>query len=347
MRLASLAALVLVLPAWCAAAEPSGPGYRVLKKIAVGGEGGWDYLTVDPAAHRLYISRSTRVQVVDLDTDKVVGEIANTPGVHGIAIAPAAGRGFTSNGRDGTVTVFDLKTLREIERVKVGKGPDAIIFDDGSGRVFTFNAGSKDATAIEAETGKVAGTVPLGGKPEFAAADGKGHVYVDVEDTGEVVAFDSHTLKVEHRWPLAPDKEPAGLAMDRKRGHLFPTCHSQHMVVLDTDGKVVARVPIGRGTDAAAFDPDAGLAFSSNGDGTLTVVGEKDGEYKQLQSVSTQQGARTMALDPKSHRIYLATARFKPAAPGERRRAIEPDSFVILVVGKEGKTEGRPGAVRD
>ncbi len=316
-----------------ASVQAAEPGYRVIKKIPLGGEGGWDYLTCDPSAHRLYISRGTHVVVMDTDTDKVVGEVANTPGVHGIALAPELNRGFTSNGREGTVTVFDLKTLRELDRIKVGRNPDAILYDSASGRVFTFNGGSKDATAIDAVSGKVVGTVPLGGKPETGVADGQGQVYVNVENTGEVVRLDAQKLQIKDRWKLAPDKDPTGLAIDCKNHRLFASCHSQHMVVLEAEsGKVLARPAIGRGTDACVYDPEAGLAFSSNGDGTLTVVQEsRPGEFEAVDNVKTQPSARTMALDTKTHQIYLAAARRKP---GGGRGAIEPNSFVIVVVGK-------------
>jgi DNA-binding beta-propeller fold protein YncE len=318
-------------------AEAPKDGYHVVKKIKVGGEGGWDYLTMDTAARRLYITRGTRVQVVDVDSGKVVGEVPGTKGVHGVALVPKRHRGFTSNGGDSTVTIFDTETLRETGQAKVGTRPDAILYDSASDRVFTFNAGSRDATALAAEDGSVAGTVALGGRPEFAVADGKGHVYVNIEDKDEVVALDSKELKVTGRWPLSPGKEPSGLAIDKKGRRLFATCGNKKMVILNADtGKVLEALAIGKGTDAAAFDPGTGLAFSSNGDGTLTVVEEQPkGHFRVAANVPTQAGARTMALDRKTHNIYLATAQFKPAAPGQKgRRAVEPDSFVILVVGK-------------
>jgi YVTN family beta-propeller protein len=333
--LCTLSALLLL--AWGDAApdQPKAPGYKVVKKIPIGGEGGWDYVTVDPAAHRLYIARSTRVMVVDVDKGKLAGEVAKTAGVHGVALVPGRNRGFSSNGRDATVTVFDLKTLEEKNRIKVGKRPDAIVYDPASGRVFTCNAGDKTATAIDVKTEKVVGTVKLGGKPEFAVADGKGHVFINIEDKSEVVDVDANKLTVKHRWPLAPGKQPTGLAMDRANRRLFSTCRSGKMVVLDADsGRVLATPAIGRGTDACAFDPDAGLAFSSNGDGTLTVVraAGKD-KYEVAETVKTQAGARTMALDPKTHKLYLVTAKARP----NQRRSFEPGSFVILVVGKAEK----------
>jgi YVTN family beta-propeller protein len=336
--LTAAACLFLVVPV--ASAESPAAGYHVIKKYPVTGEGGWDYLTVDGAARRLYISRATRVQVLDLDTGTLVGEIANTPGVHGIALAPDHGKGFTSNGRENTVTIFDLKTLKELDRVKVGTNPDGILYDPASDRVFTFNGRSHDATAIDAATGKVAGTVKLGGKPESAACDGKGRVYVNAEDKSEVVVLDSKELKALDHWSVKPGEAAVGLAMDREHGRLFCTCGNQKMVVLDADkGQVVKDLPIGKGTDFCVFDPDTGLAFSSNGDGTLTIV-ERDGDsYRVAANVPTQKGARTMALDPKTHNIVLVTAGFKPQAPAasgspRRRPEMEPGSFVVLIVGK-------------
>jgi YVTN family beta-propeller protein len=316
-------------------------GYHLVSRIEVGGEGGWDYLTVDSAARRLYVSHATRVVVIDLDKKAVVGEIPDTNGVHGIAIVPELGRGFTSNGRDNNVTVFDLKTLKAIAQVKTGTNPDAIIYDPASRRVFAFNGRSNDATAIDAASGNVAGTVAVGGKPEFAVADGKGTVYVNIEDKSEIVAMDSNKLTVKARWPLAPGEEPSGLAMDRKTRRLFAVCSNKKMIVMNADnGHVVADLPIGGGTDAAAFDPETKLAFSSNGTGTLTVVHEDSADkYSVVENVTTQRGARTMALDPKTHTVYLATAQFgpPPAATPDRPRprpSIVPGSFVILVFGK-------------
>ncbi|MFL5243910.1 MAG: YncE family protein [Gemmataceae bacterium] len=332
----ALPAMLLFCPG-LTASEPADSGFHVLKKMEIGGEGGWDYLTMDSSTGRLYIARSDRVMVVDVEKGKVIGEVAKTPGIHGVALVPKRKKGFTSNGGDATATIFDLESLKEIAKVKVGMRPDAIIYDPASDRVFTFNAGSKDTTAIASEDGTVAGTVALGGKPEFAVADEKGLVYVNIEDKNEVVVIDAKTLKVKDRWKIAPGEEPTGIAMDREKRRLFITCHNQKMVVLDADnGKVVGSAAIGKGTDACAFDQSAGLAFSSNGDGTLTVVEAKAGDkYKVVANVPTQVGARTMALDTKTHHIYLATARFKPLPAGERGRPkMEPNSFVILEVGK-------------
>jgi YVTN family beta-propeller protein len=310
--------------------------YAVLKKYTIGGEGGWDYLNVDSDTHRLYISRGTHVMVMDTTDGKVVGDIPNTPGVHGIAVAAKLGKGFISNGRDDSVTVFDLKTLKETARVKVGQNPDAIMYDAASGRVFTFNGRSSDTTAIDAKTNAVAGTIALGGKPEFAQADGTGTVFVNIEDKSEIVEFNSRTLKIAKRWSLAPGEEPSGLAFDVKGHRLFSTCANNILAVSDSvNGKVVGSPKIGDGPDAGAFDAKMGLAFSSNGsDGTLTVVrcGAKD-SYSVVEQVTTQKSARTMTLDAKTHMIFLIAADFDAPEPGSRRGKMKPGSATILVVG--------------
>ncbi|HKA36219.1 MAG TPA: YncE family protein [Thermoanaerobaculia bacterium] len=323
------------------ASAPSTAGYRLLHKIPVGGEGGWDYLTLDGAARRLYVSRGTRVIVLDPDTEKTVGEIANTQGVHGVAIAPESHRGFTSNGRSSTVTIFDTATLSVVSEVKVtGENPDAILYDPASKRVFTFNGRGKNATALESASGAVAGTIPLSGKPETGVADGKGRVFVNIEDKNELAVLDSRALKVERVWPIPGCEEPTGLAMDVSRRRLFTVCHNKAMVVLDADsGRAVSTLAIGEGVDAAAFDPATSLAFASNGEGTLTVVKEEGpNSFRVVENLATQRGARTMALDEKTHRIFLATAEFgpAPAATPEQPRPrppVVPGSFTILVVG--------------
>lgn len=349
-----LAALLPALAWACASPAPSPASgadtakaaaapvhYHVLDKIAVGGEGGWDYLTLDAAARRLYISRGTRVVVLDVDSGKTVAEIPGTEGVHGIALAPDLHRGFTSNGRSSTVTTFDTGTLAVLGSVKAtGDNPDAIIYDPASHRVFTFNGRGKNATAIDAATATVAGTVPLDGKPEFAVADGKGRVFVNIEDKNQISVIDSRALRVEKSWPIAACDEPSGLAMDRKNGRLFTVCHNRSMAVLDAEtGRVVASVPIGEGVDAAAWDPSTGLAFASNGEGTLTVV-KQDGPdaYHVVENAATQRSARTMALDEKTHRIFLAAAEFgtPPPATADQprpRAPMVPGSFTILVLG--------------
>lgn len=324
-----------------AAKTPSAGGYHLLKTIKVGGEGGWDYLFADADAHRLYVSHATKVVVIDTESGAIVGEISGTNGVHGVAVAKSSGRGFTSNGRDNSVTIFDLKTLQTVGDVKVGKNPDTIIYDPASKRIFTFNGGNSDATAIDAANGKVVGTIALGGKPEFAVADGKGMIYVNIEDKSEVVAFDSRKLEIKNRWSIAPGEEASGMAFDEKTRRLFIVCSNEKMIVMNADtGKVIADLPIGKGTDAAGFDPKEKLAFSSNGEGTLTVIREDaPDKYSVVGNVTTQRGARTMALDQKTHQIFLATAEYgaTPAPTADRPRprpSIVPNSFVIMVFGK-------------
>lgn len=332
------ALLTLITLSGARAAAPS-THYRLIKTVPLGGEGGWDYLACDPQARRLYISRGTHVLVLDADTYKVVGDIPDTPGVHGIALAPELGRGFISDGRGDSVTIFDLKTLKTLDHVQTGKNPDAIVFDPFSGRVFSMDGKSAQATAIDAASGDVLGTVPLNGKPEFAAADGTGTVYVNIEDKSELVAFDAKSLRVSGTWPLEPCSEPSGMAMDAKHRRLFIGCHNKMMAIVDADsGVVVSTVPIGSGVDANRFDPGTDLAFSSNGDGTLTVVRELSPDaFVVAQTVRTQKGARTMALDAKTHRVYLVTADFGPApaptaAQPHPRPAILPGTFRLLVV---------------
>ncbi len=307
----------------------AGSGYHVINRLQLGGEGGWDYLTVDSSANRLYISRGTHVVVVDTVTDKIVGEISDTPGVHGIALAPRLNRGFTSNGKANTAYIFDLDSLEVIGRVKTGENPDAILYDPDSRRVFTFNGRSKDATVFDACSGKVLATVPLGGKPEYAVTDGKGKVFVNIEDRNEVAELDSRKMAVVRRYPLSPCVDPTGLAIDTAHHRLFSGCRNRKMAVLDTaSGKVIAAVPIGEGVDGTAYDPESGLVFSSNGEGTLTVVSEPaPGEF-ETETVFTQEGARTMALDSKTRKIYLPTAEFA------KGRTVVKDSFTLLVVGK-------------
>jgi DNA-binding beta-propeller fold protein YncE len=332
-----LLSALLVTASACALAGDTAQ-YGVLQKIPIGGEGGWDYLTMDSSSHHLYISRGTHVMVLDVDSGKLVGDIANTAGVHGVAVVQSVGRGFTSNGRDNTVTVFDLKTFKEITKLTVGGRPDAIFFDPGSNRVFTFNAGTTDTTAIDPVTDTVVGSVKLDGKPEFPAADGKGHVFVNIEDKSEIQEIDAKTLKVVGSWPLAPGEEPSGLAIDTKHHLLFSTCSNNILAVSDYAAKKVVGSPkIGNGPDAGAFDAKGGLAFSSNGqDGTLSIVQEgKNGAFDVVQTLTTQRGARTMAIDPRTHKIYLIAAQYEaadPAAPRGRPRMV-PNSAVILVVG--------------
>ena len=317
------------------------PGYHVIRTYKLGGEGGWDYLTLDSSSRRLYISRATHVIVIDADSGKPVGDIPDTPGVHGIALAPELGRGFISNGREGTVTIFDLQTLKLISKVKVGENPDAILYDPATKRVFTFNGKSHDSTAIDATKGTVLGTIKLEGKPEFAASDGKGEIFVNIEDKSQLDAIDPAKLEVKSRWPLAPCDEPSGLSIDREHRRLFAGCDNKMMAVVDADsGKVLATPAIGDGVDATAFDPGTGLAFASCGEGVLTVVREESpNKFSVAENVKTQEGARTLALDDKTHQVFVVTAKFGPPPPPTAeqphpRHSILPDTFVVLVLGK-------------
>jgi DNA-binding beta-propeller fold protein YncE len=317
-------AFLVILSATGLAAVPSASAdeFGVTKKIAIPGQGSWDYLSVDEGARRLYVSHGTQVEVIDLDSLSIVGNVPKTEGVHGIAIAPELGRGFVSNGQASTVTIFDLKTLRKIADVPTGKKPDAIIYDPASSRVFAFNGGSNSATAIEAASGKIVGTVDLGGGPEFAAADGSGYVYNNLEDEGLVLKINSRTLKIEQRWPTAPCASPSSMAMDRANHRLFLGCRSRVMAVMNADtGKVIMTLPIGDHVDATAYDAEAKLIFNSNGEGTVTVIRQESAdEYSVAQTVKTVPKAKTMALDPKTHRLFLSTA--------------EAGQFEVLVVGK-------------
>ena len=338
LLLGTLVAFVLL----CSHLFAADPGLHVIKTFKVGGDGGWDYLKLDSESHRLFISRSTHVVVIDAESGKPVGDIPDTPGVHGIALAPDLGRGFTSNGREGTVSIFDLKTLKPISKVQaVGENPDAIIFDPATKRVFTFNGRSGDSTAIDAASGNIVGKIALGGKPEFAVSDGEGQIFVNLEDKSELLALDPKDLKVKSRWPLAPCESPSGLAMDKKNRRLFAGCDNKMMAVVNADtGKVITTLPIGDGVDADGFDPDNQLAFASCGEGVLTVVKEESPDkFTVAQNVKTERGARTMALDPETHKIFLVTAKFgpPPAATAQQphpRPAILPDTFEVLVVGK-------------
>ncbi len=320
--------------------EAQTPQYQLARKIAIGGEGGWDYTAIE--GDRLYQSHGNVLVVVDLSKGAVVGTLANTNGIHGAAIATDLGRGFTSNGRDTTVTIFDLKTLAVINTVKVtGANPDAIHYDTFSKRVFTFNGRGLNATAINAATGAVEGTIPLGVKPEFAQTDGKGHLFVNLEsDTGQIAVIDTKTLREVKRYWLPNCEGPSGLALDRVHNRLFSVCGNKQMAVSDpSTGKVVAMVPIGAGVDAAAYDADRKLVFASNGgDGTLTVVKQSSADsYAVEATVPTHRGSRTMALDPKTHRIYLASVEYGPIPeppPGQKpgRAPVVPNSFALLVV---------------
>ena len=316
-------------------------GLKILTRYPVPGAGGWDYVTIDSAARRLYISHATQVEVLDVDSGKVAGTIPDTPGVHGIAITPDSKRGFTSNGRENKVSIFDPATLKLIRKIDVGKGPDGIYYDPASKRVFTNNHGSHDITAIDAASGEVVGTVKLEGDGEQAIIGADGLIYVNSEDTAEVVVFDPKSLEVKKRFPIGVAKTPTGLAYDAKTNRLFIGCREEpKMVVMDAaTGKVITSFPIGKGVDFAAFDPDTHLIYFSCGDGTLSVIHEKSAnEYEDTGGLKTQASAKTMAFDPKTRKIFLPAAEFQetPAGePGKRpQRIMKPGSFTVLVVGK-------------
>lgn len=335
--LLSIAILLSVGSFLVAAVGSPGPsGYKLVKTVPIGGEGGWDYVYVDSGARRAYISHATHTVVMNADTFAIEGDIPDTQGVHGIAIASDLGRGFISDGRTNDVTIFDLKTLKPIGTVKTDANPDAIVYEPVTKRVFTFNGRGKNATAINAADGTVVGTIPLGGKPEFAVADGKGTIYVNNEDTSELHHLDAQSLKELHKWALAPCKSPSGLAMDMKNRRLLAVCDDKVSVVVNADtGQVVATPQIGNGPDAAAFDPATNAFFASCGEGVLTVIHEDSPDkYTVVENVPTKRYARTMGLDLKTHNIFMPTADFDPPAPGERRGKMKPDSFVILVVAK-------------
>jgi DNA-binding beta-propeller fold protein YncE len=314
-------------------------GYKVLNKIKIGGTGGWDYVALDNTNRRIYASHGTSVEVIDPDAGKVVGTIPQLHGVHGIAIAPELNKGFISNGQSNSVTVFDLKTLAKLGEPATGQNPDAICYEPKTQRVFTFNGRSNDSTAIDAKTNEIVATFPLNGKPEFCVVDGAGKIYNNLEDKSEVIEIDAAKPAVLRRTSLAPGESPSGLAIDVKNKKLFSVCDNKMMVVTDiATMKVIATPAIGTGPDAAGFDPGTGLAFSSNGDGTLTIVNLVNGKYEAVDTVPTERGARTMTVDPKLHRVYLLAAEYGPAPEAKEgkkgRPPVLPDSFHILVVGK-------------
>jgi len=331
------AALLLVLPMTSQAASPS-PAPRLLSTMSLGGPGGWDYLSFDAPHRHLFVSRGDRVLVLDVDQHKQIGTIANTPGVHGIALAPDLGRGFTSNGKAASVTEFDLTTLKTVATISgTGQNPDAILYDRPSHHVLTFNGHSNNASVIDPAKGAVIATIALPGKPEFAVSDGAGHVYNNIEDKSELVEIDTRSNKVLHVWPLAPCQSPSGLAIDTRHHRLFSVCDNQLMAVTDAlDGHQVASVPIGEGPDAVVFDAATSTIYSSNGEsGTITAVHQDDSDHYHVSAtIPTQVSARTEALDPKLHRLYLSAARFGTTRQPNGRHTIEPDSFGILTVGQ-------------
>jgi DNA-binding beta-propeller fold protein YncE len=313
--------------------------YHVARALKLGGDGRWDYVTVDTANHRLFIARQNRVMVVDPESGKLLGEVPGLNGAHGVALVYPTGHGFATSGRDSSVTMFDLKTLRVLGRTKAADDADAVLYDPASKRVFTFDGDANSASAIDPLSGRLAGNIPLGGKPEFGVTDGHGRLYVNLEDKAEIAEVDPVAMRVLRRWSLAPCEEPTGLAIDRAHHLLFSGCHNKLMAISDAaSGKMIGHVPIGGGVDAGAFDAGSQLAFASNGDGTLTVVHEDSPtSFHVVGTVTTRPGARTMALDERTHRIYTVTAAFGPApapTPSEPRPrpSLVPGTFSLLVL---------------
>jgi len=339
MRNASfLCSVILSCAGICQIQQSRGAEYRLETEIPVGGEGGWDYLTVDSKSHRLYVSHGNSIVVVDTASNKVVGEIADTPGVHGIAVAPDLGKGFTTNGRENKSSIIDLATLKTLARIETGANPDGMLYVPGRQEVYIFNGRGQSATIIDAKVGTVVATTKLNGKPEFAAVDEKaGRVFNNLEDKNEVVTIDTKTHEVVNHWAIAPGEEASGMAFDAKNHRLFLGCGNKMMVMMDSEtGKVVATVPIGDGVDANSFDPATQLAFASCGDGTVTIAHEENpNSLKVVQTLTTERGAKTMVLDPATHKIYLGSAKMEAPANGQRRGRIVPGSFKVLVYTSE------------
>ncbi|HEV2298813.1 MAG TPA: hypothetical protein VGR72_09885 [Candidatus Acidoferrales bacterium] len=321
--------------------QQAGPsGYHLLKTIPVPGDTFWDYLKFEPSTNRLFISRGDHVAVVDVESGKVVGDIGGMQGIHGIVLVPEFNRGFVTDGRAAKVWMFDLKTLQVTGSAASEPDADGEVYDPASKRVFTMNGDPGTSTVIDAASGKVVGKIDLGGKPEFPVADGQGHVYANIESTSEIVEIDSSTLKITHRWPLAPAQSPSGLAIDAKNRILFSGCHNKMMAIVNADtGKVIATPAIGQGVDATRFDAGTGYAFASNGDGTLTVIHEDSPtQFSVVENVTTERGARTMAFDPATHRVFLVTAqveRIPNPPPHTRPFKMVPGTFHVLVFGKD------------
>jgi hypothetical protein len=326
---------LLATAAAATAAKDGSPAYHLVKEIPIAGDTGWDYLSIDSQARRLYVTHGTHIVVVDIDTNTVVGDITDTPGVHGFAIASELGKGFSSNGTESKVSVVDLKSLATLAKIDTEAGPDAIVYEPGHREVYAFNGRAKSVTIISAASGQVVGSLPLPGKPEFPAADpGDGRVFVNIEDRNEVVAIDTGTHKIVNTWPIAPGESASGMAFDATHHRLFLGCENHLMLMLDSkSGQVVGSVPIGTGVDANAFDNQLQLAFSSNGEGTVTIAREATPEkLVVVQTLPTQASARTMTLDPKTHRIYLAAATLQPNEPTTgHRHAMVPGTFKVLV----------------
>jgi YVTN family beta-propeller protein len=322
-----------------AAQSAGASGYHLLKTIPLPGDTGWDYLKYQPSTHRLFITHGTHIVVVNVDSGKVVGDIGGMQGIHGVVLAPEFNRGFVTDGRGAKVWIFNLKTLKVIGSAPADPDADGDVYDPYSKRVFTMNGDSKSSTVIDAKTGKVVGHIDLGGGPEFPVTDGQGHIYANIETTSEIVEIDANTMKITNRWPLAPGESPSGLAIDAQNHILFSGCHNKMMVIMDANtGKVITTEPIGQGVDATRFDPGTGYAFASNGDGTLTVIHEDSPtQFSVVENVQSERGARTMALDPTTHDVFLVTAqveRIPNPPPHTRPFRMVPGTFHLLIFGK-------------
>jgi YVTN family beta-propeller protein len=340
MRGTSLRLLLGLIAFWEATVVAQEP-YKFITEIPIGGEGGWDILTIDSPASRLYLSHATKVVVVDLNKNAVVAEIADTPGVHAFVAVAELQRGFSSNGKESKSSVVDLKTLKTVSKIDTGESPDALIYEPLRAEIYVFNHKGNSVTVLDAKQAKVVATIPLGGGPEFAVADKTARrVYCNIEDKSEVAVIDTAKHEVVAHWPLAPGEEPTGIALDAAHHRLFAACHNKLMAMLDTEtGKVIATVPIGAGVDGCAFDDSTQLAFASCGDGTTTIAKEEaPDKLTVVQTLKTERGARTMAIDPKMHRIYLPSAQFQPApspspAASPGRPTIVPNTLKLLVYG--------------
>jgi DNA-binding beta-propeller fold protein YncE len=313
--------------------------YHLIKTIPVPGDTFWDYLKFQPSTRRLFITHGDHVAVVNVDSGKVLANIGGMEGIHGVVLAPEFNRGFVTDGRAAKLWIFNLKTLKVIGSAPTDPDADGDVYDPASKRVFTFNGDSHSSTVVDAKSGRTLGKIDLGGDPEFPVADGRGHVYANIESTSEIVEIDSYTMKITDRWPLAPGEHPSGLAIDAEHHILFSGCHNKMMVIMDANtGKVIATEPIGQGVDATRFDPGTGYAFSSNGDGTLTVIHEDSPtQFSVVENVQTERGARTMALDPTTHEVFLVTAqvtRIENPPPHTRPYKMVPGTFHVLVFGK-------------
>ena len=335
MRHALSVAAILCLTAVGGLLAQDGP-YHAAKEIAIGGEGGWDYLSIDAAAHRLYVSHATHVVVIDTQAGKVVGDIPDTPGAHGVALAPDFGVGFTSNGGENKVSVFDLKTVKVLTKIDTGGNPDSIVYHPATHNVFVQNGKGNSSSVIDAEKRQVVATIPLGGKPEFAVYDDNGNLFVNLEDKESIAVIDTANKKVKATWPIEGCEEPSGLAIDRSSHTLFSACSNKLMAIVDSEsGKLIQTLPIGDDCDALAFDPESGYVFASNGEGKLTIVHKNaSGKYEVTQNLTSAPGSKTMALDASTHTVYLPTAKFNGDPGAHPRPPVVPGSIVILVVGK-------------